>query len=181
MARKSIFAAGALFIAILLVVLFRANESPSPEETAATLAQDDKSAWAKNVGLQMADALTSDNSVIRANALYQTMYFAQHRKEADLVPAVPALLDIYKSDADDQYRIAAAVALHAIGDASAMQEMRSELRSQTSRRVQSVSIALLHEFYGSETFENSPTEAQMARDILAEMRSVPSPVTVAAR
>ena len=180
MQRKTLFAAGAVLIAAALFLVYMMGDTSAPQQTAGTMAGADDT-WAKNIGFQMAESLESDNSVIRANALYQTMYFAQHRKDADLAPAVPALLAIYRSDADDQFRIAAAVAIRAIGDSGAMQQVRGALTSQTSPRVQAVSIALLHDFYGSETFENSPEEAQMAKTILAELHEASAPMSVASR
>lgn len=181
MQRRILFAAAAVLLAVVLVVFFRSGDVPGPENVAGTMVDADQDAWAKNIGFQLAESLQSENSVIRANALFQAMYIAQNRKDADLKPAVPALLDVYKEDDDDQFRIAAVVALHAIAESAAMQDVRRALTSQTSSRVQAVSIALLHDFYGSETFENSPAEAQMAREILAEIDAGTAPVAVAAR
>lgn len=138
-------------------------EAQIREEPGAAAAK----AWSQFIGEQLAESLVSPNDEIKAIAMQQITYFAQFATKLDLTGTVSPLLDVYKSDDDEQYRVASVAALHAVGDERGMQQLRLGVATQSSRRVQVAALAALFDFYGPVTFERDQAMADIARKLIA--------------
>jgi HEAT repeat protein len=131
--------------------------------------------WTVTVGRQITQLLASPSPAVRQQALHLAMYLpARYGTQVDLKAAVPALLTVYRTDADEQNRIASAVALRAIGDERGMQQLRRRLGEAPSARVRYVTFALLRDFYGIRTFEGDRSAAEMAQALLLQYRPEPA-------
>lgn len=131
-----------------------------------------EAAWQLRVGEQLAHVLASPTADARAQGLAVVNRYAY--LDVDLSPAVPALVSIYRNDPNDQARIAAAVALQAIGDENGMQQLRAAVGAQTSPRVQRASFAALLTHYGPSTFADDPAAIATAKELqkASEARSL---------
>lgn len=118
--------------------------------------------WTQAIGYQLAELLVSPIDEQRSQAFQLTAYYARSRPELDLEPTVPVLVEIYKGDAEERYRLAAVGALHAIGDENGMQQVRRLVYWQPSGRVQNVSLAALVDYYGPQTFKGDEVAAALA-------------------
>lgn len=123
--------------------------------------------WSQFIGKRLAASLVSPNPEIKAIAMQQITYFAQFAPALDLTETVSPLLKVYKSDDDEQYRVASVAALHAVGDERGMQQIRLGVAMQSSRRVQVAALAALFDFYGPVTFERDRAMAEIARKLIA--------------
>ncbi len=76
---------------------------------------------------QLVSALRSPSATVRTGALQAVADLAYASPEGvDLRPAIPALLDVFRTDPDDRHRVMALRSLEASGDDGAMAELRSE-------------------------------------------------------
>lgn len=128
-------------------------------------------AWVQHIGDQLSESLMSSADDVRHEALQHLAYFAYfYKDQLDLASALPNLLTIYEEDDDEQCRLLALAALHAIGDEEAMQEVRRftsvALEEKPSMRVQLVTLAALMQYYGEDTFAGDEETAQLARALL---------------
>ncbi len=147
-------AASRRFYAYLLAgVLALAGAAPAlaqapdaPPTTAETIHNLTAVGWA-NLGIQLTLSLDSPVEQIRQETLQHINFFATHYGDrVDFARAVPRLLRIYETDATEGYRIMALTALHAIGDAGAMQYLREALRWERSERVRRLTLAALADY-----------------------------------
>lgn len=157
------FLNAALCVFVMSGFVFTASAQPvRVEETPTTPAP---TVWQQAIGYQLAQTLSSPIGEQRNRAFQLVTYFAHHRADVDLKPTVPVLLSIYKSDPDEAYRLAAISALHAIGDETAMQQVRRHALDQPSKIVQYLSISALTDYYGVRTFEDNVAAAALAEDL----------------
>lgn len=136
--------------------------------------------WTQAIGQQLAEFLVSPIDEQRSQAFQLTTYFARFQPELDLEPTIPVLMEVYKSDPEEKYRLAAVGALHAIGDEDGMQQVRRLVFWQSSGRVQNVSLSALLDYYGPQTFENDEAAGALAETqierIMAARQNVTKPV-----
>lgn len=122
--------------------------------------------WAADIGRQLAGRMRSGLPMDRSGAIEQAHYIATHHPDVDLRPAVPALIEVYRSDLVPRYRLAAVATLHAIGDEAGMRAVGTHLTEQSDRYVQIVSIAALRDHYGKNSYFDSDDVASMSQAIL---------------
>lgn len=134
--------------------------------------------WTMTIGRQLADGIQSEAPRVRARAIQATHNYARFGPTVDLSATVPALVDVYRSDPDPRYRVAAVAALHAIGNEEGMLSVRSNLMRQTNELVQATSILMLRDYFGPGTFEDSPEVADLAKELIQKRTSR---MTIAAR
>ena len=133
---------------------------------------DRPAVWSLFIGQQLAESLESPSADIRTKALEHITLFARSfGDEVDLTDAVPALLSVYREDADERCRLAAVVGLHAIADEGGLQQVRLGIASQPSKRVQRAAMAVLMDYYGPETFEGAEDMAAIAEAVRAYYRA----------
>ena len=123
-------------------------------------------AWTTFLGTQLAQSLQAPSEEIKNKAMAQTIYFARYGQGVDLSATVAPLIALYRHDADEQLRLAAVAALHAIGDETGMQALRQGVLAQPSERVQRVTLGALMDHYGPATFAGSPEVAMQAEALL---------------
>ncbi|MBT8400914.1 MAG: HEAT repeat domain-containing protein [Rhodothermia bacterium] len=122
--------------------------------------------WVEQLGAQLGESLESPSQTVRHSALQHITYFAYfYGDDLDLTNAVPTLLRTFKEDDDERCQLMALAALHAIGNADAMQEVRSHVMRQESPQVQLVTLAALMEHYGEATFEGDERVADLAKKL----------------
>ena len=103
-------------------------------------------AW-QNLSIELTLGLDAPEVAIRQQSLQLVTFFAtNYHDQIDLQRALPRLLRIYETDAEEGYRIMALTALHAIGDASTMAYLRERVRQETSPRVRLLTLAALADF-----------------------------------
>lgn len=127
--------------------------------------------WAQHLGEQLDTELASPSEDVRRAALQHTAYFASFYGDAlDLTATLPELLEIYRSADDEQSRLLAVAALHAIGDESAMQELRNsvdlDFDGGDRMRLQFVTMAALADYYGPGTFRGDDQAIRLARSLM---------------
>lgn len=128
-------------------------------------------AWQSFIGQQLAQSLTSPSAEIRGQALQLIVPLAQAFGETvDLSPTVTPMVSIYAHDPDESNRVAALVALHALGDEGGMQHVRMGVAAQASPRVQHIALALLMDYYGPGTFAGAEDLAAIAESVLEQYR-----------
>ena len=103
-------------------------------------------AW-QNLGIELTLALDAEDPAARQHSLQLVNFFAtNHHDKIDLTRAVPRLLRIYEFDAEENARIMALTALHAISDENAMIYLRELVRDEASLRVRRLTLAALADF-----------------------------------
>jgi len=153
------FASSLLALTFAVTVTGHAQISDEPRAGAVET-------WSQFIGKQLSESLVSSNPEIKATAIRQIMYFARYAPTLDLTETVSPLLEMYKADKDEQYRVASVAALHAIGDERGMQQVRMGVERQSSRRVQVAALATLIDYYGPETFERDRNMDKLARELI---------------
>jgi hypothetical protein len=119
------------------------------------------------VGSRLARDLRSPDAATREGALAETAFHAHFgARNVDLSPTLPAVLKIYKSDADEQMRIMAVSVLNAIGDQDAMSKLYIYAKHERSPRVQMVTLAALQNHLAPAAFEGDREMGAMAADLL---------------
>ncbi|PQJ35349.1 hypothetical protein BSZ35_12710 [Salinibacter sp. 10B] len=136
---------GSLFVFLLLVAPVEAQSTvsapPSP----------DRSTWQANYGEQAANLLRSDIEQKKHLALKTLLAISYGARPVDLSSTVPALFDLYESDATLEHRIMAATALRQVADRSAngdqiMQRLGALTAEQSSMRVQRLTLRVLADY-----------------------------------
>ena len=155
----------------MLIILFVL--SAQAQHTRVTPVAEQPAVWSMFIGQQLAQSLESPSAGIRAKALEQVTLLARSFGDAlNLADAVPALLSIYNKDTEEQCRIAAVAALHAIGDEWGLHRMRQGIASQSSKQVQHTTLAALRDYYEPSTFEGEKDLAIIAESVLAYYEAV---------
>lgn len=169
--------------ALLLGLVLSAPPAQAQDPVMPTV--ENVPAWVAHVGEQLSQELDSPVMESRHQALQHTAYFASfYGDRLNLKPVLPRLVEIYQQDENEQCRLLAMAAIHAIGDNTAMQEVRqlTRIRQEPSMRVQLVTLAALADFYGVETFAGERDVSRLARalfDYYTEPRvTVHPPVVV---
>jgi hypothetical protein len=95
--------------------------------------------------------LRSDIEQQKSFALETLLTISYGDRAVDLSPAVPALLDLYQSDATLEHRIMAATALRQVAERSAngdriMQRLGALTAEQSSERVQRLTLRVLADY-----------------------------------
>ena len=104
--------------------------------------------WWDALASELVLALETADETSEPSALQNIIFFAEmHGKRINLKPAVPMLLDIYRDDPSEGTRIMALAALSAIGNHSAMNELREGVYRESSPRVKKLTVAALTEYY----------------------------------
>ena len=143
----------ALFAAFALVTTFSASllaqAVPAPSHASA-------GTWRQTIGAQHAAMLRSRNEAIQVAALQNLIVLgAQHPGAFNLKPAVPALLDLYADETNDQpLRIMVVAALRAVADKNGMDALYllSEEEHRASRTYQITQNAVRH-YYAEQAME----------------------------
>lgn len=106
-------------------------------------------AWWDALASELVLAVASpEGGEVSESALQNVIFFAQmHGKRLHLKPAVPHLLELYRSAEQEGTRIMALAALHAIGNRAAMDDLRQGVAYETSPRVKKLTVAALSEYY----------------------------------
>ena len=159
--------AAALTLLILLAA-GSAAQAQAQQRVSVLPGTETSEVWDTFIGPQLSELLQSPIAEVRRKALGHiiTMTHA-FGDELDLRGAVPALVTVYREDADEQCRLAAVVGLHALGDEGGMQQVRQGVASEPSKRVQHTALALLMDHYGPETFEGDESMARVAASVQA--------------
>lgn len=103
-------------------------------------------AW-QNLGIELTLALDAEAPATRQQTLQFITFFAtNYHDKLDLTRALPRLLRIYEYDAEENARIMALTALHAIGEETSMGYLRELVRKEQSPRVRRLALAALADF-----------------------------------
>lgn len=121
------------------------------QPTVSDSTSPDRSTWQANYGEQAADLLRSDIEQQKSLALKTLLAISYGDRAVDLSPAVPALFELYQSDASLEHRIMAATALRQVADHSAngdriMQRLGALTAEQSSTRVQGLTLLVLADY-----------------------------------
>ncbi|MFQ5571865.1 MAG: hypothetical protein ACE5G0_19475 [Rhodothermales bacterium] len=101
-------------------------------------------AWVQHVDQQFATSLFSPIEAVRGQTMQDIIYIANyHSDKVTFKKVVKPLLNIYRFDENEQYRLMALASLHAVGDAYGMQRVRELVREQPSERVRLWTLAAL--------------------------------------
>ncbi|HMB92354.1 MAG TPA: hypothetical protein VKP65_15990 [Rhodothermales bacterium] len=104
--------------------------------------------WWKKQRKEHTRLLKSSNEAYKGRALQNIVFFALYYPEqVDFTRAIPRLLEIYRSDENEGYRIIALVAVHAIGNRKAMDQIRRHVSQERSERVRRHTLLALADFY----------------------------------
>lgn len=97
---------------------------------------------------QLTELLEYDIANIRVQALQHIIYLStNHGDDYDFALAVPRIMEIYESQADEAYRVMALVALHAIGDPGSMEHLQERVETEPSKRVRWLTQMVLKDYY----------------------------------
>jgi hypothetical protein len=138
-------AAGLVFALALLAAPLRAQPS------APTASGPGPSAWQQNYGEQAAALLRSDIDQKKSLALKTLLAVGAADRAVNLSPTVPALFEIYESDATLNHRIMAATALRQVAGRSAggdpiMERLGALVAEQSSEHVQRRTLLVLADY-----------------------------------
>jgi HEAT repeat protein len=133
---------GSIAFVIALTVPIASSRAQSP--------LDSKSPeWWHAFGKQLVASLDSPIAKIQEQALSQIIFYAAHYPgKMDLDPATPKILEVFKNDNKVARRTLALMALHAIGDEQGMRRLNTLVRYETSPRVETLTRAVLADYYG---------------------------------
>jgi len=136
---------GGLFALALLAAPLSAQPTSSAESNPGL------STWEEYYGEQAALMLRSDNEMKRSLTLQTLIKVSATDRTVDLSPAVPALLELYESDATLEHRIMAATALRQVAEDSRvgdriMQRLGELVADQSSTRVQRLTLLVLADY-----------------------------------
>ena len=105
-------------------------------------------AWWNALGRQLTLSVDVPYDQVEETALQNIIFFTTHYGEkVNLNDAALLLLDIYQRHDHLAFRMMALAALHAIGDAGAMQKLNQIVKEEQSDRVRHITIAALHDHY----------------------------------
>ena len=117
------------------------------EEPTSSLAGR-SAAFKASLDQQLATSLTSPMAGVREATLKNIITLAeQHRGAIALKRVVPELLILSRFDEDENFRIMAVAALHALADPYGMRRLREEAGDERSRRVYRFKMAVLGAYY----------------------------------
>lgn len=147
--------------------LAQGDLAPSPTFLGPALLSNDV-AGAPRVGAQLVRALESPSPTTRAEALHTiaTLAFAG----ADLRPATPALLSVFKTDPDSRHRVLAIRSLEVTADEDVMAALRSEAGEQEDPAVQRLLFAVLVDHYGVDALRSDAGVATLVRSLRDDFR-----------
>lgn len=105
-------------------------------------------AFKEQLDQQLATSLTSPMEGVREAALKNIITLAtQHREAITLKRVVPEVLILSRFAEDENVRIMAVSALHALADPYGMRRLREEASEETSPRVYRFKLAVLGAYY----------------------------------
>ena len=105
-------------------------------------------AFKENLDKQLATSLTSPMEGVREAAIKNIITLATlHREAITLKRVVPELLIISRFDEDENFRLMAVSALHALADPYGMRRLREEASEETSPKVYRFKMAVLGAYY----------------------------------
>ena len=149
-----------LHILALLLLLFVTNKAQAQVPVMASTQQPlvneylvdgespRKASWWNLLGRQLTNTIDKPREEVSVSELQNIIFFATHHKEkVKLHDAMPSLLDIAKNHENDGYRIMAISAIHAIGHAEGMKQVRLLGHTESSERVGKVIKAAVADYY----------------------------------
>ena len=105
--------------------------------------------WIKNTDRQFATSLKSRDEAVLEQALQNVIHIATFQGEKfTFKKAVSPLLNVYIFDKEEDHRLMALSALHAIGDTYGMQRLRELVNDDSSERIRRLTRRALADYYG---------------------------------
>ena len=145
-----------LFLTALTLAWAAPAQAQIPMEAEQPLAQalapedyaSQRPAWWNALGRQLTLVIDKPVEDVDPKALQNIIYFATHFGErVQLRDATPQLLEIYRKHERVEFRMLALSALHAIGDAHAMEKLQRLVREEPPGRVRKLTVAALAAHY----------------------------------
>ena len=104
--------------------------------------------WWDALGRQLELQLDQPYSEVNSVTLQNIVFFAtHHRDKVKLDDAAPRLLEIYLHHEQEEYRVMALAALHAIGERETMRKLTQVYEDQPSERLRRITLAALNDHY----------------------------------
>ncbi len=123
--------------------------------------------WSLRVTPRLVDRIGSPSAAVRAEALHAVAELAfATSPEVDVRPAIPALLDIFRTEADGRLRTLALRTLEAVGDEAAMAALRAEVDRPMEPHLRRLLFVVLLEHYGVDEVRGDPRLFAMARSVV---------------
>ena len=123
------------------------------------------------VPTRLVNALESPTASIRAEAMHAMLTLAYNEPQGiDLRPATPALLTIFREDADARHRTFALRCLEASGDESVMASLRAVADRDSDPAVRRLLFSVLIDHYGAEELRGDVRVGELVRSIKADLR-----------
>ena len=119
--------------------------------------------WTLRVSPRLVAALGSPSAAVRAEALHAVGSLAVTSEGADLRPAIPALLDVFRTDPDWRLRVMALRSLEASADEGAMAALRNEVGRPAPPAVQRLLVWVLVGHYGVDAARRDADLMDLAR------------------
>ncbi|GAB5518035.1 MAG: hypothetical protein RhofKO_02860 [Rhodothermales bacterium] len=125
-------------------------ETPLVNQYIADSYQPRSDAWWDALSQQLAAPVQDEAMKVDEASLRNIIFFASHHGDkVTLDDTVLSLVEIYRSHADDRFRMLALVALHAIGDKNGMYRVYQSIKQEPSERVRRLSKAAVKDYYAA--------------------------------
>ena len=107
-----------------------------------------KASWWNLLGRQLTYSIDKPYDQVSDSELKDIIFFASnHKDKVKLQDALPSLLSVFKHNEDEQIRIMAVSAIHAIGNRGALIELKKAADLETSPRVQRIAYAAVNNYF----------------------------------
>lgn len=124
-----------------------------------------------SISPELVAALEAPSAAVRSEALHAVANLAYSPQGVDLSPAVPALLDIFRTDPAERHRIMALRSLETTADEGVMTALRREGWREAQRdhpAVRRLLLFVLVDHYGLEALQHDSNVEALAQAVLAD-------------
>ena len=131
---------------LLLAVLVLTLAAVMPVRAQDVFADNDATWWT-NLDAQLTRALDAPQPHVRKHAMEHITHFAtKYPEQVRFTRAAPRLLDVFATDRKASRRMLALTALQAIGDDTAMQQLRMLVEQESSKDVRQQTLTVLADY-----------------------------------
>ena len=107
-----------------------------------------KASWWNLLGRQLTHSIDKPYDEVTDSELQNIIFFASnHKEKVKLQDALPSLFDVLRNHEEEQIRMMAVAAVHAIGGRGAMIELKKAADAESSPKVKRIAYAAVGDYF----------------------------------